>query len=258
MARRSRERGRQYLAAAADAEAQARRALLAGGLRGRRILLEALQMRRDDLVIGRHRSRAGARADGGSRRRLPFGPGRRGGARRRRGLGRLLGFLANRLRLVRHRYRLRRIRDDLGRLGLRRRRVRLLFGRRHDFGRQLRRGRLELLRHRLRPGLLDRRRGVGLLHLGPRRDIHRRRLGRRRRRRHVHHDGRDRHPRRRPLRVPGHAERDQRRVRGNDQGRRCAPAQGPVRVGCIVQNESVHVSQFLAVSFGRRGRPARS
>ena len=122
VARRSREPARQHLAAAAETETQARRALLAGGFRSRRILLETLQMRRDELVVGSDRGSARACTDCGRRLRLPFGPGGRGGARRRRGLRRLLGFLANRLRFLRHR--LRRFRDDLGRLGFRRRRIR--------------------------------------------------------------------------------------------------------------------------------------
>lgn len=64
----------EHLAAAARRESQPCDArLLAGSLRGRRILLEALQMRGDQLVVGGDRRRRRAAADGRRRRRLAFG-----------------------------------------------------------------------------------------------------------------------------------------------------------------------------------------
>ena len=207
-------------------------------------------MRARRAVLSRHRRGGCTRADRGSGRGLALGPGGRGGARRRRRVGRLLRLGANRLRFVRRRLG---IRDGLGGLGS------------AASGPASARAAPRLQASpaagsaRSAPATASAarrlgRRGIGLLHLGSRRDIHRRRLRRGRNRRHVHHDRRERR-----RRVPAagvyqfNAKRDQRRMRGDDRGRRYSPAPDDGLVGDIMQSERVH-----GASFGRRGRPARS
>ena len=165
-------------------EAHARGALLAGGLRGRRILLEALQMRGDQLLVGGNRRRRCAGADGGRGRRLPFG------LRRARWCAApvvaSVGFFGS-------------ARTTFGFTGVGFCSGTDLAG--SGFGGVVPSSARAAPRLRASPAAGSARsapgtasasrlgrRGVGLLHHGSRREIHRRRLRRRRDRRHVHHD----------------------------------------------------------------------
>ena len=250
MARRCRRAGCQHLAAAADAKAHAGSALLAGGFGSRRILLEALQMRGDALACRkRPPQRLAPALTAEAAWRLTFGAWRRGGARRRRRLGRLLGF---------------RCEPCFGLSGVGFASGTILAG--SGFG--------GVGSASVRAGpRLPASAAAGSARSAPDRLLLRGSAAARRRpaassgparypsgsaaatrcRRHVHHDRGHRHARRRPLRVPGHAKRDHRGMQRDDRSCRRAPARAPVVVGGIVQRERVH-----GVSFGRRARPARS
>ena len=99
-----------------------------------------------------------------------------------------------------------------------------------------------------------RRRGIGLLHHGSRREIHRRRLRRGRNRRHVHHDRRQGNAGHRPLACTSSCQsRSSAACAATIADGRRSPAPDDGLVGDIVQRERVH-----GASCGRRGRPARS
>ena len=174
---------------------------------------------------------------------------RRGGARRRRRVARLLGVGTHDLRFDRRRlgfgHRLDRLGDRLH--------FHLLLGRRHHFRPLLRRGRRDLLFHHFL--LLDRfgRRGIGLIHQLVRRTFQRRRLRRGRDRRQVDHDRRQSGAGVRLQPRPVHADRDQCGMHGEDCSGRDAPAPQYGLVGNVVERERVHGASCV-----RRGRPARS
>ena len=116
----------------------------------------------------------------------------------------------------------------------------------------LRLRRRDLLLHCFRLRRLGRWRGVSLLHHRPRRQVHRRRLRRRRCRSHVHHDRGHGDPRQWMLCVPGKTEREQCRMQADDRRSRRSPTEYPAPVADIVQNESVHGDQL------RPSRPTRA
>ena len=237
-----------HLTAAAQRESQPGHAALA--VAAGRILVEAHQMRADALTVGGHRRGRGARADRRRGRRLTLGARRRAGARRRRRLRRLLGVRPDDFRLHRHRLLLR---HDLGGLGLCRRRLAASAP--------------AAPRPPASPAAGSARSAPAPLPLPPARAARRRPAA-------------SRVPARCPSaspagddvigamstmiagivtpgsgrwRVPVHANRDQRRMRGHDRGGRSSPAPDDGLVGNIVQRERVH-----GASCGRRGRPARS